>query len=207
MMPSPESGEQRVETIIVTGVPRSGTSLMMQILGHAGVPLLIDEDRPADASNPRGYFEYAPARGTLRDASWIDQAAGRAVKVVHALLAALPRDRRYRVLAMRRHIREVVASQNAMLARLGRAETPIPDARLGEILEEQYEAARRLLQEEACFDWIEIEHASLLGDPASEIARMIHFLGLEARVDDLAPCVDPALHRSRASAQGRARPD
>ena len=117
-------------TTIVTGIPRSGTSLMMSILGAAGLPLLIDDERPADLSNPRGYFEYAPVKRGAADLSWLEEARGRVVKIIHALLPELPRDRTYRVVLMERPIAEVVASQDRMLAAQGPAGASSGAARL-----------------------------------------------------------------------------
>ena len=82
--------------VVVSGIPRSGTSLMMSILGQAGIPLLTDDARAPDDSNPRGYFELAAVRKTNEDSAWLEQAPGQAVKVIHRLLPALPRCARRR---------------------------------------------------------------------------------------------------------------
>jgi len=42
---------------IVSGLERSGTSLMMQILKASGIPVAYDETRKKDKNNPKGYFE------------------------------------------------------------------------------------------------------------------------------------------------------
>ena len=136
---------------VVSGVPRSGTSLMMSLLARAGLPVLCDESRPADASNPRGYFELEAVRRTWDDPGWVRAAPGHAVKVIHHLLGALPADQDYRVILMRRPWPAVVASQNRMLARLGKAVTSPDDARLGEILSAQWEESRRLLENASHF--------------------------------------------------------
>ena len=156
---------------VVSGVPRSGTSLRMQCLAAAGLPLLWDEARPPDASNPRGYFELAAVKASGRDTSWLAQAEGRGVKVVHALLKNLPRDRRYRVLFMERAIDQVVASQNAMLARLGATVGELPAARVATVLESQRATARELLERSPCFAWMPVSYASLLSDPLATLAR------------------------------------
>ncbi len=108
---------------VVSGLPRSGTSLMMQMLVAGGLPALTDAVRSPDESNPRGYFEFEPVKRLRTDASWLEQARGRAVKIIHLLLRELPTDGRfqYRVLFLRRPLEEVIASQSAMLARAGKA--------------------------------------------------------------------------------------
>jgi hypothetical protein len=104
---------------IVSGLPRSGTSLLMQMLRAGGMPVLADDARPPDTDNPAGYLEYAPVLRTATDANWVAAAPGHAVKVIYALLRHLPRGFAYRVLWMRRDLDEVIASQQAMLARRG----------------------------------------------------------------------------------------
>ena len=157
---------------------------------------------PPDASNPRGYLEYAPVRGSRRNTSWLDRAGGRAVKVVHVLLPSLPEDRRYRVLLMRRPIDQIIASQNRMLERMGKSPTPIDDQRLGEIMEAQVEEARSFLSERACFEWIEVAYPRLVEAPGVELERILEFLDLNAPIELLTRCIDPALHRERAPARG-----
>lgn len=187
----------RDAVVVVTGLPRSGTSLMMAILGAAGVPLLEDDARPADASNPRGYHELAAVRATARDARWLEAAAGRAVKVVHRLLADLPRDRPYDVIVMRRPLAEVVASQDRMLERLGAPPTGLPAARVAAVLAAQLDEVLALLEREPCFRWTAIDYPRLVRDPVGETARVLAFLGVEASAAEVARVVDPALHRER----------
>lgn len=207
--------------VVVSGLPRSGTSLMMQILERAGWPVLCDGRRPADASNPRGYYEFAPVRSSLRDASWVTQARGHAVKVIHALLPGLPPEPRYRVLLMQRAMEEVLASQEAMLERLGQPAS-VPRERLGSLFARQLQQTRRLLDERRCFEWIEVDHGRLIRTPEIEIRRVAAFLELDldgghdrardrdraragagagdATLAALAACVEPGLHRERLAA-------
>ena len=105
---------------VVSGLPRSGTSLMMQLLSAAGRAALTDGKRDDDEDNPLGYFELEQARELAKDASWIPQARGKVVKIVAQLLPFLPPGQHYNVVFMERNMAEVIASQNAMLARQGR---------------------------------------------------------------------------------------
>ncbi len=182
---------------VVTGVPRSGTSLVMQMLAAGGLPVLCDGERGPDADNPRGYFEYAPAMRLARDARWLPLAAGRAVKLVHTLVTALPPDLLFRVLIVRRRGVEVLASQRVMLARRGEASDAAEDARLLAAFEAQLARLERDLAAREDVAWLSVEHAELVREPALAAARMNHFLGGGLDAVAMAACVDPDLYRQR----------
>ena len=182
---------------IVTGVPRSGTSLVMQMLASGGLPAVSDGVRGPDADNPRGYFEFEPAKRLSRDASWLPLAVGRAVKLVHTLVASLPPGFHYRVLLVRRPLEEVLASQRVMLARRGPAPEDAEDARLLPVLEAQLACLERWLEAREGFVWLGIEHGELITAPGRVAARLNHFLGGGLDAGAMAACVDPALHRQR----------
>ncbi len=185
------------EIIVVSGLPRSGTSLMMQMLDAAGIPILQDELRGADDSNPRGYYELEAVKASRRDVGWVDRATGHAVKVIHALLPYLPRERRYRVILMERPVGQVVRSQNRMLEASGDVGDGISSRRLGEILDTQLEQSRRLLENEACFEWMAVSYPQLIAEPRQQAARIIDFLDLNCSGDSLSSVVTPELFRNR----------
>ena len=120
--------------VVVSGLPRSGTSLMMQMLQAGGMPLLIDDLRPADTDNPNGYWEYEPVKRLQQDNSWIPQAEGKAVKVVSALLQYLPPQHTYKIIFMQRPMQEVLASQTVMLERRGEQSGKADDKTLEDYL-------------------------------------------------------------------------
>ncbi len=184
--------------VVVSGIPRSGTSLMMQMLSAAGLPVFTDDRRAADASNPRGYYEHAAVKASRSDTGWVDAAEGHAVKVIHALLPELPRDRAYDVLLMRRRLEDIVASQNRMLETLGGSIPDLPSGRLVQIYSSQFERTQRLLDTEACFRWQTCDFEALLRDPLVAAAGVVEFLGLDASEETLAEVVEPALCRKHA---------
>src|SRR5262245_1578090 len=114
------------DVAIVSGLPRSGTSMMMRMIAAGGVPVLGDGVRAPDEDNPLGYFEFEPVKATRRDAAWVADARGKVVKLVHALVPDLPGGFRYRVVMMHRDLDEVLASQAKMLARSGHREGAAP---------------------------------------------------------------------------------
>lgn len=181
---------------VVSGLPRSGTSLMMQMLAAGGMPVLTDGVRRPDEDNPRGYFEYEPVKHTWADASWVPAAVGRAVKVVHLLLPSLPPGFRYRVLLLDRDLAEVTASQQAMLARKGQS-LPLPESRLAAVYAEQLADVRRRLAERSDVAVLEMRHVELVGRPAAAAAAVNAFLGGGLDETAMAACVVPSLHRNR----------
>src|SRR4029450_2106899 len=119
--------------VVVSGLPRSGTSLMMQMLQAGGMPLLTDDLRPPDADNPNGYWEYEPVKRLHQDNSWIRKAEGKALKAVSGSLHYLPPQPTYKILFMQRPMQEVLASQTVMLERRGQQSGKADDTTLGTV--------------------------------------------------------------------------
>jgi len=186
--------------VVVSGPPRAGTSLAMQMLEAGGVAPMTDGVRAPDAGNPRGYYELEAVKRLPHDAGWVAGAAGRAVKVVHALVMHLPAGPRYRVLWLERDLGEVARSQRRLLERLGRApEDGLSDARVAELLGRQLAEVARALDARDDVARLVVPHAGLLADPHAQAARIAHFLGGGLDVAAMAPVLDPALHRVRAA--------
>ena len=133
--------------IIVSGLPRSGTSMMMQMLAAGGIPPLTDGSRQADESNPKGYFEYEKSKQLGRNASWLHEARGKSVKIVAQLLSSLPsmKDLDYLVIFMERPLEQVVSSQHEMLRRQGKTGTILSDERLRNVFLRQIMQAKWFL--------------------------------------------------------------
>ncbi len=182
---------------VVSGLPRSGTSLMMQMLAAGGLPPLTDELRAPDESNPRGYFEFDPIKRLRTDRSWIEQAKGRAIKVIHLLLQELPVDAplQYRVIFMRRPLEEVIASQRAMLERQGKKAAD--DALLRRIFPAQLQQAEQWLAASSAFQVLSLDHGALFTNPQPVVEELNAFLGGELEVAAMLRVIDPALHRQR----------
>jgi LPS sulfotransferase NodH len=186
------------EITIVSGLPRSGTSLMMQMLEGGGLKSLTDNVRASDEDNPRGYFELEAVKRTKQDPSWLDQAAGRVVKMVHVLLYDLPQDRAYRVLFMKRDLREVVRSQGVMLKRRGADGANLTDEQLISAYEGQLAKIESWLADQPGFDVLYISYNDLMADPARAATDVNRFLGGPLDEEQMLRHVDPALHRQRA---------
>jgi hypothetical protein len=183
---------------VVSGAPRSGTSMMMRMLVLGGMPALTDGVRKADRDNPHGYFEFEPVKKTKEDASWLDGARGKAVKMVYELLKDLPTDRAYRVILMRRDLGEMVASQRLMLERLGRDAGKLSDERKAEIFAAQLDETERRLRAQPCFACLAVDYNALVAEPRPHAARVAEFLGGGLDVEAMCAVVDPSLWRNRA---------
>lgn len=183
---------------IVSGLPRSGTSLMMQMLAAAGVPPLHDGHRPADADNPRGYFEFAPAKNLRADASWLPHAKGRALKLVAQLLPFLPPQPDCRIIFMERSLDEVLASQATMLKRHGRTGAALAPDKLRTVYAQQLARVNEILERRR-LPVLHIRHAECLADAAAVARRVQDFLKVPLNSAAMAAAVDRSLYRQRKS--------
>lgn len=186
--------------IVVSGLPRSGTSMAMQMLQAGGISLLTDDHRPADASNERGYLELEAAKRLAADATWVVDAKGQAVKIVAQLLPNLPRDQRYRFIMMHRPLTEVVASQKKMLARLGKSGATITDGALMQTFQRQFTQVRTLLmhlKKQGVVDVLDLKYGDVILDPADAATQIGKFLGGDFDVAAAAAAVDAGLRHER----------
>lgn len=182
-------------TVVVSGLPRSGTSMMMQMLAAGGLPALSDGFREADEDNPRGYFEFEAVKRTKQDSSWLDGSEGNVVKMVHALLTDLPNDRPYRVIMMRRKTEIVLKSQAAMLERLGQEGADLDPQVLAKAYEHQLEQVKDYMVRQSCFEFIEVWYGAVIEYARSQTRRINGFLSGELNVDAMIAAVDPTLRR------------
>ncbi len=182
---------------VVSGLPRSGTSMMMRMLAEGGIPLLTDDVRAADADNPLGYFEYEPIKRTARDAGWVSEARGKAVKVIYVLLRELPRGYEYRTILMHRDATEVVASQTAMLHRAGRSGSELSEERLAAALTRELSRAEEWLRAQPHFTTLTVNFRKCIARPADVAIQVNDFLGGGLDIDAMARAVEEALYRQR----------
>jgi hypothetical protein len=194
----------RRPVIVVSGLPRSGTSLAMQMIHAGGVEAVTDGQRASDEDNPRGYFEFERVKQLRNDRAWLDGAEGKVVKVIHLLLTELPDDRPYRVVFMQRELGEVVRSQATMLARSGRAGGQLAPERLMAVYAQQLVAVDAWLAARPNFQVLKVPYAQMVADPATHAAAVNRFLGGTLDETGMRAAVDPSLHRNRTDgAAGR----
>jgi len=185
--------------VIVSGLPRSGTSVMMQMIHAGGMPALADGIRTPDEDNPRGYFEFERVKQIKTDKTWLNDAPGKVVKMVHLLLLDLPPGQEYRVVFLRRDLNEVLASQKKMLVRSGRAGAALNDAQMKTIYTQQIDKVLGWMRQQPNIKFIEVNYRDLIEKPAEQAATINSFLGGQLDESKMAAAVDPSLYRNRQS--------
>jgi predicted AlkP superfamily phosphohydrolase/phosphomutase/tetratricopeptide (TPR) repeat protein len=187
--------------VVVSGLPRSGTSMIMQMLAAGGMPVLADGLREPDEDNPRGYVEFEPVKNLMRDSRWLTENRGKAVKIVAPLMAALPSGLPCRVILCERDLEEVLDSQQRMLERRGREVDTTPERR--RMLREEYgrtlARVKVMLRQRPLMELLIVEHAATVSDAAGTADQLNRFLGGGLDAAKMAAAVDPRLHRNRAT--------
>jgi len=184
--------------VVVSGLPRSGTSMAMKMLEAGGLGVVTDGLRTADEDNPKGYYEDERVKDLYQpgDKTWLRESRGRVIKIISFLLKSLPDENNYKVLFMHRSLREIVASQNKMLARRGE-KNDTSDDRAVALLEDQVRDARFFLRRPQ-FEVLELNYRETLESPRPLALKMAGFVGEALDVDKMTQVVDVQLYRNRA---------
>jgi hypothetical protein len=189
--------EQKFVTV-VSGLPRSGTSMMMKMLEAGGVAPLTDKIRTADDDNPKGYFEFERVKKMPDgDTAWVGDAQGKAVKVIAALLEYLPQEYTYKVLFMRRNMDEILASQKQMLIRSEKPTDEISDEKLADLYSKHLVKVEGWMSQQPNITVFDVDYNDLMQNPEAYPAKIQRFLGVELNVEEMSGVVDPALYRQR----------
>jgi len=184
--------------IIVSGLPRSGTSMMMKMLEAGGQEILTDNLREADANNPKGYYEFERVKQMKDgDLAWLPDAAGKVVKIVTGLITFLPADHNYKVIFMQRDIKEVLSSQKKMLSRLGKGDDNIPDDKMAKVYEEHLKQVKAWLVRQPNIKVLYVNYNSMVADPADALHKVNALLGGSMDVQRMLAVVDTELYRER----------
>jgi hypothetical protein len=186
---------------VVSGLPRSGTSMMMRMLEAGGIEPFSDGERAPDIDNPEGYYELTRVKDLEKDAdkSWVRGARGRALKVISFLLRHLPDENAYRIIYMRRHLDEVIRSQDKMLDRLGNAAPGADVEATKEAYRNDIVAARLYARKQPFIEMIEVHYAETIANPAETARAVNRFLGGLLDEAAMAAAVKEDLYRNRSS--------
>ena len=190
-----KAGNHEIITV-VSGLPRSGTSMMMQMLRAGGLTCLTDELREADISNPKGYFEFEKVKGLRADNSWLPEAKGKVIKIISHFLACLPPELNYKIIFMERDLDEVLASQRKMLVNQGQGEENLSDERLGQIFAQQLRQVKKMLADRQ-ISTLFLGYKDVLEDPVEISTQLQAFLGNNLDQQAMRDVVDHNLYRQR----------
>jgi hypothetical protein len=190
----------QVSLVLVSGFPRTGTSMMMQMLEAGGLPALVDDSRPRDESNPKGYYEYKPVKALSSDIKWLKDAEGKCVKVISPLLRHLPVAGSYKVILMRRDLDEVVQSQQQMMDRLSPTLTSADHETLRSTFPRLIKMIDDWLAKQSSFEVLYIDYADAVANPLQIAEQVNTFLDDKLDAKAMASVVDGSLYRSRLDA-------
>ena len=183
---------------VVSGLPRSGTSMLMKMLEAGGIPPLTDNLRTADKDTPKGYYEFERVKQMDKgDVAWLPEAQGKAVKVISALLRHLPADYAYRVLFVRRSMPEILASQRKMLIRRGEDPNKMDDARMADLFEKHLQQVESWLSQQSHMQALYLHYSDFFADSLAQVTRVNAFLGAKLNTEAMLNVVDPDLYRNR----------
>ena len=185
---------------IVSGLPRSGTSMMMKMLEAGGIPAITDELREADEDNPKGYYEFERVKAMDKgDTAWVTEGRGKIVKVISALLKHLPPGEQYRVVFVRRNMSEILASQRKMLIRRGENPDKMDDEQMAVLFEKHLKQVDEWLIAQPNFRVLYVHYSDILANPLPHVNELNRFLGGNLDTAAMAAAVDPGLYRNRKS--------
>ncbi|MFN3981889.1 MAG: sulfotransferase domain-containing protein [Caldilinea sp.] len=188
--------------IVVSGLPRSGTSLMMKMLAAGGISLLTDGTRAADLDNPEGYYEFELVKSLDKsaDSSWLASARGRAVKIISALLTYLPSQYQYQVIFMQRNLQEILASQQKMLRHQNVQNEILPTSAQMEVVYTRHlRNINKWLEEQSNFEIMYVDYNHLVANKADEPFEAIsRFLRRPLNIRAMRAAIIPTLYRNRA---------
>ena len=184
---------------IVSGLPRSGTSLMMQMLVSGGMTPLADGERQADADNPRGYLEWERIKQLPNDPECISEGEGKVVKVISRLLLSLPAGHEYRVVFMQRPLPEVLASQDQMLRRRGTYKEGTNPAAIAAAFEKHLKEVYAWFDSRPNVRVLRLPYHDVLSRPEEISRKLSDFLGVPLNIEEMARQVDSSLYRNRSA--------
>jgi hypothetical protein len=187
---------QQSRIILVSGLPRSGTSLMMKILEVGGIPVVMDNVRKPDPDNPKGYYEYEAVKKIKENASWLKHARGKAIKIISTLLMDLPAEEFYKIIFMERKLDEILRSQEKMLKRKN-TKPPADNVKMAVLFTQHLQIVHQWLEKKKNIEVLFVNYNTLMALPHLEIDRIIRFLPVSLDREKMIRVIDPQLYRNR----------
>lgn len=195
---APSAASNATPITVVSGLPRSGTSLMMRMLEAGGIPVMVDNLRTADTDNPNGYYELERVKKLpAGDTEWLMEARGKVVKIISFLLNTLPAEHQYRIVFMDRALPEVLASQQKMLVHRDEATDELSDEKATELFTAHLAQTKGWLSEQSNIEVFFMDYGKLVHSPAAHVARLDDFFNGMLDVAAMMEVIDPDLYRNR----------
>lgn len=188
---------QQKTITIVSGLPRSGTSMMMKILEAGGLEVLTDNIRTADEDNPKGYYEYERVKALDDDTAWLDDAIGKVVKIISALIMKLPSAYHYKIIFMQRNMEEILSSQRKMLERRGEPTDTIHDEEMTAAFRDHLVKVEKWLNSNSNVDFLYVNYNDTIIHPKENVRKINEFLGDRLNEDKMLAAIDKALYRNK----------
>jgi len=182
---------------IVSGLPRSGTSMMMKMLEAGGMELVVDNIRQADEDNPNGYYEFEKVKKIKEDFSWLEETTGKAFKMVSVLLYNLPAGKHYKIIFMERKMEEMIASQNKMLERKDLTKNESGDEKMGEFFKNHLNKIKQWFLGQKNMEILYVNYNSLIDDSQKNAENVNRFIGGNLDTVKMSSIVDKSLYRQR----------
>ena len=186
---------------IVSGLPRSGTSMMMKMIAVGGLKPLTDNIRIADDDNPKGYYEFERVKKLENDKAWLPDAKGKVVKIISMLLKHLPLDYSYKVIFILRNMDEILASQKQMLIRRKEPTDKVSDKDLAKMYRNHLQTTKTWLDREPNFEVLYVKYNEVLNNPVDSCKKVNEFLGNTLDVAKMASIIDKNLYHQRTNNQ------
>ncbi len=183
--------------IVVSGLPRSGTSMMMKMLNAGGIEPVTDNLRTADEDNPKGYFELEKVKQLDKDNSWVADCRGKVIKVISMLLKPLPSTQHYKIIFMRRKMEEILDSQKQMLIRRNQPTNTVPDEKMAEMFNKHLKDVEAFIERQPNMDCLYVSYNEVLENPTASVKKINDFLGGALNTAAMLEVVDQSLHRQR----------
>lgn len=185
---------------IVSGLPRSGTSMMMQMLAAGGLEVMTDQIRAKDDDNVQGYYEFERVKQLREgDAAWMEQASGKVIKIISALLEYLPSGYRYKIIFMERDLMEILASQKKMLERRGKSGNVDEDEKFSNLYKKHLAKVKTWLSAQANIEVVYVNYNDLLSDPKKMAAEIARFIEMPLDVQAMTNVPEESFYRQRNS--------
>lgn len=185
--------------VVISGLPRSGTSMIMKMIESGGMEIVTDNVRRPDIDNPEGYYELEKVKEFKKDSTWLRSLHGKAVKIISMLLYRLPSDQNYKVIFVQRDMREILSSQKKMLKRLGEPFDQVPDTTLARKFEIHLAKIADWIKKRKNIECLYVNYRQIVEDPLTNAKRIKDFLQCPLDIEAMASAVDPSLYRNRRS--------